>query len=787
MQMFFRHHIVIQRLKVKFIIASSMHSSLLGESEIETAVGICAYANNCAGFQGIHKQRYSDFVVREVSKSGSVSVLTSTSGSELEARVFGQGSKSEELSPESISNFVDDLRKETIVGNEWNDSELQQFLTLCAEKSTTCPDNFVAFPCVDKLARTKAHQIIRTHLGTYVDSDTFNDGSVQFIRLIAKYKTKGQKKRFRAPWPDGVGNYLQFTLLKENVDTMSACSCLAKSLQMKSTNGIGYAGTKDKRAITLQTCTVYRKRPSEMGRINKFQFPPFVRVGNFSYRDEAIQLGDLGGNRFTIALRSLSAPSRSVAEACQAVQRFGFINYFGLQRFGKGGARSNEIGREVIKGEWKTAIDLLFAPRDGDRQDLADAKFAYARGQYKVARDKLSHQLHSERSAIEGLMQHPNDHLGALNRIPRNVRLLFSHAYQSYLFNKAASERVRLFGLECVEGDLVAVNPAVLDEATQAALDEEALLASSTAEESASSGSGSGSGDKERQGDDAERGAEDEGGRSAKVPRVGGVAGAAVTHDAFQRSEIRQMEAGGGATAVADIRALTAEDVASGAFSIKDVILPLMGSESVLPKNAVGDYFLSLLQSDGLSQASFASCSSQYRSKGAYRRLMQCPKDLEWKIVHYSDPDVELVETETLQFRSGRHQGQGQGEVEGKYGPSIESTALPATSLPAGGGGGGGGNGEMEVEDVQAGIGLRALVLSFTLPPGTYATMLLRELTKESTETLYQAQLTAQAAGGAEAGPGPESGGAPSVERGSEEGSATGGSRDEGTRVEGGC
>jgi hypothetical protein len=38
----------------------------------------------------------------------------------------------------------------------------------------------------------------------------------------------------------------------------------------------------------------------------------------------------------------------------------------------------------------------------------------------------------------------------------------------------------------------------------------------------------------------------------------------------------------------------------------------------------------------------------------------------------------------------------------------------------------------------------KALVLDFELCPGSYATKLLRELTKHSTESLYQAHLTAQ-------------------------------------------
>jgi len=45
----------------------------------------------------------------------------------------------------------------------------------------------------------------------------------------------------------------------------------------------------------------------------------------------------------------------------------------------------------------------------------------------------------------------------------------------------------------------------------------------------------------------------------------------------------------------------------------------------------------------------------------------------------------------------------------------------------------------------------KALQLQFTLPPGTYATMLLRELTKESTESCFQAQLSKDASSSVDA------------------------------------
>ncbi|CAN0519303.1 unnamed protein product, partial [Ectocarpus sp. 12 AP-2014] len=103
-----------------------------------------------------------------------------------------------------------------------------------------------------------------------------------------------------------------------------------------------------------------------------------VLLGNFSYVAEPLKLGDLSGNRFGIVLRNLTLPSdgengakngagggqdasadeaskkeaedaeAAVVEAgaklketvdrrCAWVKERGFINYFGLQRFGSGG------------------------------------------------------------------------------------------------------------------------------------------------------------------------------------------------------------------------------------------------------------------------------------------------------------------------------------------------------------------------------------------------------------------------------------------------------------------
>lgn len=61
-----------------------------------------------------------------------------------------------------------------------------------------------------------------------------------------------------------------------------------------------------------------------------------------------------------------------------------------------------------------------------------------------------------ERQLLRGLQQvGPRDFLGALGRLPRNMRILYAHSYQSYVWNLMVSARLELYGLQAVAGDLV--------------------------------------------------------------------------------------------------------------------------------------------------------------------------------------------------------------------------------------------------------------------------------------------------------------------------------------------
>uniref|UniRef100_A0A7S3HDG6 TRUD domain-containing protein n=1 Tax=Spumella elongata TaxID=89044 RepID=A0A7S3HDG6_9STRA len=620
-------------------------------------VGITEFANSSKSINGILKQRYSDFIVREISIKGEVSYLRDLSGKELEDKYFGKGSTNDdgavldstEAKATSIINNIFEINADLKVGLDVE--ALTAFLVQCINSAEDCPPHYNAFPDLDKVTRTAVHKLLKGSLPDNLETVTVQVEGKSMIQMLAKHKNlQNAHKRKRAEWPSGLGNFLKFTLLKENIDTMSAVTVLNNALRCGST-GVTYSGTKDKRGVTAQKCTVYRRKPSDFTRINASNMTPTICCGDFEYVDEQAVLGDGGGNRFEIVLRALNTTvDAEIVDSCTAMQKSGFINYFGLQRFGKGGTKSHEFGKAILKADWEGCVDMLFTPRAGDRHNIARAKELYAEKDFTGALKTLPEAMFAEKCVLQKLVAKPTDFLGAYNSIQKNARLICAHAYQSYLWNKATSRRLKLHGANVIVGDLVLV-----------------------------SGSN-------------------------------GASGAVAEQNASESSS-------------PVVSVVTVEDVASQRYTMEDVVLPLPGYESIYPENDIGTYYDELLAADGLTRRSYDDCHPAYREKGVYRRLVQYPKDFEWQVIAYDDPDAELATTEINQFRVARPSSKpADAETESKMETSAPASAEPVATASAG--------------------KYRALLVKFSLPPGTYATMLLRELTKSSTESGYQAQLS---------------------------------------------
>jgi tRNA pseudouridine13 synthase len=79
----------------------------------------------------------------------------------------------------------------------------------------------------------------------------------------------------------------------------------------------------------------------------------------------------------------------------------GFINYFGMQRFGTHSIATHDIGIQILKGDWKNAVDLIVGSRDQDSPSVQEARKMWTENQdAKGAARKFPRRCVAERSVM---------------------------------------------------------------------------------------------------------------------------------------------------------------------------------------------------------------------------------------------------------------------------------------------------------------------------------------------------------------------------------------------------
>ncbi len=274
--------------------------------------------------------------------------------------------------------------------------------------------------------------------------------------------------------PDG--EYTHFTLEKADWNTMQAIKKIARSLGV-SHKRFGFAGTKDRRAVTRQRVAVWKVKPEALERVKIKD----LKLYDFKKSDERISLGDSRGNRFRITVRDVEIGGDELEAMLEKtvaqLKEKGVPNYFGYQRFGTIRPNTHIVGRELLRGDVEGAVmAYLGNPSDGEKEDAYNARKTLEETMdFKRALELFPKRLDYERSMLDALMKNPNDFAGALRRFPKKLRLMLVHAFQGYLFNRILSslieegldcESIPLFGSETLfsSGRQGEVEMAVLEE-----------------------------------------------------------------------------------------------------------------------------------------------------------------------------------------------------------------------------------------------------------------------------------------------------------------------------------
>lgn len=248
---------------------------------------------------------------------------------------------------------------------------------------------------------------------------------------------------FQKPPLDEEGSFTIATVTSKNWETNQLIRSLSKSLQI-SRNRIHFAGTKDKRSVSTQLFSFYRIKPE---RIQQIQLKN-VTISNIYPSNKKLYIGDLKGNHFSITIRNIPKKinEKSMYELLQPINKIqGFPNFFGIQRFGIIRPITHLVGKYLMQADFEKAVMtyLTFLDDHEDLESYQARKQLLETNDFKKAFHDFPNHLIYEKSMLNILQVDPNDFIGAIKELPKNLITMFVYAYQSYLFNRILCERIR--------------------------------------------------------------------------------------------------------------------------------------------------------------------------------------------------------------------------------------------------------------------------------------------------------------------------------------------------------
>lgn len=251
--------------------------------------------------------------------------------------------------------------------------------------------------------------------------------------------------------PSGEGEHLYLFLQKRSLSTFEMINIVADHFGV-SKREIGFAGLKDKKAITRQVVSVHLP-----GR--RFEDIPSFEHEKISVlwadmHANKLRRGHLAGNRFSIRVRGVKPTDVIHAgRVLEQLAKTGVANRLGRQRFGL--LENNHIiGRLMINADHQSAVRELLGPNERHPDVNRDARAAFIEGRFDEAMSLMPRTAFAERTVLRMLARGASIKR-AFFAVDFTILSYYISAFQSVVFNRVADERVQAGTIATLEpGDL---------------------------------------------------------------------------------------------------------------------------------------------------------------------------------------------------------------------------------------------------------------------------------------------------------------------------------------------
>lgn len=226
--------------------------------------------------------------------------------------------------------------------------------------------------------------------------------------------------------------YPLYTLEKKGIDSHHALLEIRNDLGL----ALRIMGMKDAKATTKQYASSMQVHNIPKQKVCRTKHTLLILMG---FTTRPVGKESLRGNEFSITI--FDPKSSELSEFKTELEKV--ANFYGLQRFGSERLVTHLVGREIVRRNFKKAAELLLSyttEYDSEKSREIRHKSLDPKN-YPIILKHLPKGMDIEYQLMNAFVN-GKEPISALRSISINIRRLFIHAYQSYIFNRCLSNAV---------------------------------------------------------------------------------------------------------------------------------------------------------------------------------------------------------------------------------------------------------------------------------------------------------------------------------------------------------